>query len=117
MSENESRLIAEFDKNSLELVRIHLTRWRNTDYVDIRTWVKGEPGCPGGERPTTRGIRLNGELLGDLIRALTEARQVLEGRPEVEVVQDGSQDKAEALDAGPDLDRLGRDTGKGSADA
>ena len=96
--ENESRLIAEFDKNSLELVKVHLTKWHKTDYVDVRVWVKGDPGHPGAEQPTTRGIRLNCELLGDLIRALNETQRVLEGGPEVEIVRDDSQGAGEKAD-------------------
>ena len=88
MSENKSRLVAEFDKNSMEMVRVHLTRWRDVDYVDVRIWVKGEPGSSGAEQPTTRGIRISAELLPELRSAIDAAIEALENKPEVEVVQD-----------------------------
>jgi hypothetical protein len=84
MSENESRLIAEFDKNSMEMIKVHLTRWRNVDYIDVRVWFKADDG---GYHPSTKGIRLNVEHLADLADALEKARAAADGG--VEIVQDG----------------------------
>jgi hypothetical protein len=94
--ENESRLVAEFDKNSMELVKVHLTRWHNVDYVDVRVWVKGEPGSSGAEQPTTRGIRISAELLPDLRSAIDVAIEALEDGPKVEIVHDGAQGSRES---------------------
>jgi hypothetical protein len=88
VSENKSRLVAEFDKNSAELVRIHFVDWKKTTYADIRVWYKTEAGDDGDIRPTTKGLRINVELLPDLIRALNEAQRLLEAGPEVEVVSE-----------------------------
>ena len=94
--ENESRLVAEFEKNSMELIKVHLTRWHDTDYVDIRVWVKGDPGHPGAEQPTTKGIRLNAELLPELRKAIDRAAAELAmgTEPDVVVVQDQETGKA-----------------------
>lgn len=96
MTEERQRLVAEFDKNSMEMIKIHLTRWHDVDYVDVRVWVKGDPGHPGAEQPTTKGIRINAELLQDLIRALQAAESALENGPEVEIVRDDGQGTGES---------------------
>ena len=86
MSENESRLVAELDKNSAELIRIHFVQWKKTTYADIRVWYKTEVGDDGDIKPTTKGLRINAELLPDLIRVLNEAQRALEAGPVVQVV-------------------------------
>jgi len=86
MSENESRLVAELDKNSAELIRIHFVQWKKTTYADIRVWHKTEVGDDGDIKPTTKGLRINAELLPDLIRVLNEAQRALEAGPVVQVV-------------------------------
>lgn len=83
MSENGNRLVAEFDKNALELVKVHLTRWKTQDYVDVRIWVKGEPGCPGDEQPTKKGLCISAELLPELRSAIDAAIEALEAGPEI----------------------------------
>jgi hypothetical protein len=86
MSENESRLVAEFQKNSAEVVRIHFIEWKKTTYMDIRVWYHDGIGDDGDTKPTTKGLRINAELLPDLIRALNEAQRALEAGPEVQVI-------------------------------
>lgn len=80
------RLVARFDKNSAEEVQINLTDWKGETYADIRIWAKLAPGEDGNVAPTTRGIRLHGELLGELRSAIDAAVDALEG--DVEIVQD-----------------------------
>lgn len=76
MSEKQT-LIGEFDKNSAELICVHLQTWKTQRYVDVRIWVKDDPGHPGAEQATKKGICLNVELLPDLLRLLEEARRVI----------------------------------------
>jgi hypothetical protein len=68
------------------LIRIHFVEWKRTTYADIRVWFKVEAGDDGDIRPTTKGLRINAELLPDLIRALNEAQRALEAGPEAQVV-------------------------------
>jgi hypothetical protein len=77
MSEKQT-LVGEFDKNSAELICVHLQTWKIQRYIDVRIWVKGDPGHPGAEQATRKGICLNVELLPDLLRLLEEARRVIE---------------------------------------
>jgi hypothetical protein len=86
MSEEKTKLVAEFQKNSLEKVRVHLQEFRGQTYCDIRVWVAEKAGQSGAECATHKGLTLNVEVLPDLIRALNEAQRVLEAGPEVEMV-------------------------------
>ena len=86
MNEEKSRLAAECQKNSAELIRIHFVEWKKTTYVDIRVWYHDGIGDDGDIHPSTKGLRINAELLPDLIRALNEAQRALEAGPVVQVV-------------------------------
>jgi len=77
MSQNQE-VISQFEKNSVEIVKICLQKWRGDEYVDIRVWRPDNSGKNGGEKPTHKGITLNVELLEDLILGLKEARKRLE---------------------------------------
>ena len=69
-----NRLIAQFNKNSLEVVKISEAWFKGKRYFDIRIWAQGEnPGEPGSEQPTKKGICLSIELLPELIQALKKA--------------------------------------------
>ena len=78
MNKNESRLIAEFDKNSAEVVKVNLQTWKAQTYFDVRVWYRDGAGHEGAENPTHKGITLNVELLPDLRRALDEVERALE---------------------------------------
>jgi hypothetical protein len=85
--EEPRRLIASFDKNAVEEVRVHLVEWRDRVYVDIRTWRKPKPG-EGAAHPMTGGFRIAAELLSNLRSAIDAAIDHLEGGVEVKIVQD-----------------------------
>lgn len=72
--EVKQKLISQFHKNSVELVKVHLQEWRGQPYFDVRVWHSEKPGESGGENPTHKGITLNCELLPDLIKALEKAK-------------------------------------------
>ena len=80
MASNNQRFVAEFSKNSVEKVRIHISEYNNSHYVDIRIWFLNEAAGDGGELPTKKGIRLHCELLPDLITALEKARDIIVGK-------------------------------------
>jgi hypothetical protein len=92
MSGIRQRLIGEFDKNSAEKVRVHLMEWKGQTYFDIRVWFKADDGV---YYPSTKGIRLNCELLLDLRSAIDAAISAVEDGPGVEIVQDGAQGAGE----------------------
>lgn len=86
--ENESRLLASFDKNAVEEVQVRLIEWKCQPYIDIRIWYKPESGEGVAVHPTTKGIRLATELLSDLRSALETTAIALEDGPIAEIVQD-----------------------------
>jgi len=66
----DKRLIAEFEKNSAEIIRIYLQKWGRAVYCDIRVWMALRPGDEAGEQPTKKGITLAVELLPELRKAI-----------------------------------------------
>jgi hypothetical protein len=71
MNETKQRLVASFDKNSAEVVRVHLQTWKSQRYVDIRVWAQARPGDgEAAAQPTHKGITLNIELLDELRKAI-----------------------------------------------
>ena len=71
--EPKDELIAQFRKNSAELVRIHLRRSLLGRFVDLRVWASERPGGGGDEQPTARGFTLHVELLPELRKAVDKA--------------------------------------------
>jgi len=63
-------LIAEFTKNSVEKIKVHLQRWKNQTYVDLRVYFVDDEMA---EQPTKKGITLNIELLSELRKAIDAA--------------------------------------------
>lgn len=85
MSEKQ-HLIAEFDKNAVEKVKVHVQRWKNQTYVDVRVFFLDEEKA---QHATKKGITLHVELLPQLIEALRQAEAVIEGRePAVDSQED-----------------------------
>jgi len=74
----KQRLIDSFNKNSVEIVKVHVQEWKAQEYIDIRVWYLKHPGEIGAEKPTHKGITLNIELLPDLIQALQKAQETTE---------------------------------------
>jgi hypothetical protein len=79
MSEIKQRLVAEFEKNSMEKVRVYLQEFHGQTYCDIRAWIAERAGQEGGEFATKKGITLAGELLPELRSAIDAAISVLNG--------------------------------------
>jgi len=75
-----SRVIAEFQKNSAEFVRISLSEFKGSLYFDLRIWLQEKPAEPGNLKPTKKGLCLSVDLLDDLRGSLEKlARIVNEG--------------------------------------
>jgi len=76
--EKKQKLIDQFEKNSVEKVKVHLEEWKGKTYVDIRIWFSEKAGENGAERPTHKGITLNAELLPELRKAIDKALVMFE---------------------------------------
>jgi len=73
------KLIDQFDKNSLEKVKVHLQEWKGEKYIDVRVWILPDAGEEGAEIATKKGLTLHCELIPDLIKALEKARAGITG--------------------------------------
>jgi hypothetical protein len=79
MTEEKQELIAQFEKNSIEQVRIHLQTWKAQRYVDIRVWKQARPGDgEAAAQPTHKGLTLCIDVFPDLITAVEKVRKILE---------------------------------------
>ena len=74
----KQQLIGEFDKNSVEKIKVHLQEWKGSTYIDLRIWIKPDAGENGGEIATKKGLTLHVELIPDLIAALEKAREAIQ---------------------------------------
>jgi hypothetical protein len=73
-----TRVIAQFQKNSVEFVRVCLSEFKGSYYFDVRIWLQEKPGEPGNLKATKKGLCLNVELLNDLRQALEKLDQAIE---------------------------------------
>jgi len=69
------KLIAEFNKNASETVRVQLTEYDGKQLLDIRVWVQNDKG---EYIPTRKGISLRVEQVRDLKDALEKVEHELE---------------------------------------
>ena len=75
MTRTMSRVVHEFEKNGLEVVRFALTEFKGHQLVDVRVFYQDDEG---EWRPTKKGVSLSIDLIEDLcegIRKLQEALQ------------------------------------------
>ncbi|MBM3558756.1 MAG: hypothetical protein FJX53_02455 [Alphaproteobacteria bacterium] len=73
MTDSDSILIGEMQKNTSETVRVQLTTFNGHHLTDLRVFTKYD--STGELGPTKNGVSLKVEQLDALIGALTEARQ------------------------------------------
>ena len=66
-------IIAQFEKNATEVVRVSLTEYRGRKLIDIRVYYDDS----GEYRPTKKGVSLSVDVYPDLKRALLELEKVL----------------------------------------
>jgi len=69
------KLISEFSKNNLEIIRIQITKLNNQPLLDIRVWVLKD-----GEEyiPTKKGISIRTEQVDSLKVAIDKAVEEIE---------------------------------------
>lgn len=71
----EDKLVAEFQKNSLEQIRIMIMEWHGKLRIDIRTWFKREDSDEWG--PTKKGISISLDSYSDLQEAFSALEKEL----------------------------------------
>jgi hypothetical protein len=72
----EPKLIAEVQKNCLEVIKIHLTEFKGQALLDLRVWIKERADKPAAT-PTKKGISVPVRYLPWLIEALQKANEAL----------------------------------------
>jgi len=64
--------IKQIDKNSKEVIRIQKKNYKDTEYIDIRTWIKTYD--ENEFVPTKKGITLQLDKLAELEEILKEVK-------------------------------------------
>jgi hypothetical protein len=67
-------VIAQFEKNATEVIRVSLTEYRGRKLVDMRVYYSDDEGQ---YRPTKKGVSLAVERYTDFKRALLTLERVL----------------------------------------
>ena len=67
-------LIAQFEKNATEVVRVSITEYRKRQFIDVRIYYSDDEGQ---YRPTKKGVSLNPEVYPDFKRALAALEKTL----------------------------------------
>ena len=67
-------LIAQFEKNATEVVRVSLTEYRGRKLVDVRVYYSDDEGQ---YHPTKKGVSLSVDVYPDFKRALMELEKIL----------------------------------------
>ena len=67
-------LIAQFEKNATEVVRVSLTEYRGRKLVDVRVYYSDDEGQ---YHPTKKGVSLSVDVYPDFKRALLELEKIL----------------------------------------
>jgi len=67
-------LIAQFEKNATEVVRVSITEYRKRQFIDVRIYYSDDEGQ---YRPTKKGVSLSPEVYPDFKRALAALEKTL----------------------------------------
>ena len=70
-----SEVIASFEKNSFEEVRISLTNFKGKDLIDLRVYYRPDDGEE--MRPTKKGITISLEKFSELKNAILALEKAL----------------------------------------
>jgi hypothetical protein len=82
MSEEGRVLVGEFQKNSVETVKVFLEDGLAGFYAEIRVWATPRAGDEAGLHPTGRGFELAVELLPELRKLIDRALATAEFQSE-----------------------------------
>jgi predicted phosphoadenosine phosphosulfate sulfurtransferase len=67
-------VIAQFEKNATEVIRVSLAEYRGRKLIDVRVYYSDDEGQ---YRPTKKGVSLTAERYTDFKRALLTLERVL----------------------------------------
>lgn len=70
-----NEIVATFDKNKFEEIKIGVKEYKGFDLIDLRVWVDSKEA--GGKVPTAKGLSLNVELFPKFKKAILELEKVL----------------------------------------
>ena len=71
-----SEVIASFEKNSMEEVRVSLTEFKGKELIDVRVYYQPEDGEE--KRPTKKGITISPEKFPELKKAILALEKALQ---------------------------------------
>ncbi|MEX2237890.1 MAG: transcriptional coactivator p15/PC4 family protein [Dehalococcoidia bacterium] len=66
----DEKLIAAFEKNNTEQVRLYLTEFQGRPMIDLRVWAETQDGT---WIRTRKGITMSADLIGNLKAVVDEA--------------------------------------------
>jgi len=69
-------VIASFEKNSMEEVRVSLTEFKGKELIDLRVYYQPEDGEE--KRPTKKGITIASEKFPELKKAILALEKALQ---------------------------------------
>ena len=72
------KVVASFEKNRVEDMRVRLTEYQGHHLVDVRVFAT--TGADGHRVPTKKGLSISYEKLPELIAALVDAEAELAAR-------------------------------------
>ena len=73
--DDDKELIGEVAKSSVEVVKVHVSRFKGKVYVDARSFVQDEGKNPGVVIATKKGLCLSPDLMLELIPLLSKAQE------------------------------------------
>ena len=75
MMDDDKELIGEVAKNSLETVKVHVSRFKGKVYVDARIFAQDDPKEPTATIATKKGLCLTPDLMLELLPILAKAQE------------------------------------------
>jgi len=82
MSDMEKQqLIDQFEKNTIENIKVNLQEWKGKKYIDIRVWIKSDNEGGGADIATKKGLTLSIDLILELIEVLQKAQKAIQVKP------------------------------------
>ena len=68
-------IIKDIEKGNGEILRIEITEFKGSKYLNIRTWYTDKES--GEYKPTQKGVAVKPELYNDLKQGILDAEEIL----------------------------------------